>query len=78
MPQIFIIIMTRLPALLALIALFLSLCLFPYELSAQHFRIKDSQHIQTEEWDYLFTFPEHPGLSRPVPDEVKDSTFSES
>ncbi len=76
MPQIFII-MTRLPALLAPIALFLSLCLFPDELSAQRFRIKDSQHIQTEEWDYLFTFPEHPGLSRPVPDEVKDSILLE-
>lgn len=69
--------MNRLPDLLAPMVLFLMLCISPNELSAQHFRIKDSQHIQTEEWNYLFTFPEHPGLSGPIPEEIKDSILLE-
>lgn len=44
--------------------------------SAQQIRLKDSEHIQTKEWDYTFSIPEHPGLSIQASEHVKDSILA--
>lgn len=47
------------------------------QVSAQQIRLKDSEHIQTKEWEHLFTIPEHPGLSKHIDSETEDAILAE-
>ena len=69
--------MTRLPKPLAYVALILFVCLSAGNVSAQEIRLKDSEHIQTKDWEHLFIIPEHPGLSKHIDSETENAILAE-